>query len=160
MGRSFDSTDMDLLCRRKHGVSLAARETRRLETMHLLSSDFALEQPRPLPPKVKMVGPIMAAPAKPLPAHLQVNLILLALHSTHSHQSNHCGIVKGAFLLTGIGMAGPSWCTLLVGITQNTKSSECLSMQDFVEGAGDRGVVLISLGTIAQFSESTSPNEY
>jgi hypothetical protein len=33
---------------------------------------FALEQPRPLPPHVKMVGPISVTAPKPLPPDLQV----------------------------------------------------------------------------------------
>jgi hypothetical protein len=53
-------------------VSLASAAARRLEVLHLFSAHFALEQPRPLPPKVKLVGPIMVRDAEPLPPHLQV----------------------------------------------------------------------------------------
>ena len=60
-------------CRKKHGLDMASKEARELELMHLVSGDFALEQPRPLPPKVKLVGALMPAPAKPLPADLEVS---------------------------------------------------------------------------------------
>ena len=33
--------------------------------------DFAIEPPQPMPPHVKMVGGILTAPAKPLPADLE-----------------------------------------------------------------------------------------
>ena len=52
-------------------TSEAARE---LELMHLIGGDLALEQPRPLPPKVKLVGALMPRPAKALPSELEVCL--------------------------------------------------------------------------------------
>lgn len=66
-----------LLTRRKHGIDLTSERARRLETLHLLNTDIALEQPRPLPPNVKLVGPIMAQPAKSLPLDLQVRAFRL-----------------------------------------------------------------------------------
>ena len=36
-----------------------------------MCSDFAIEPPQPMPPHVKMVGGILTAPAKPLPADLE-----------------------------------------------------------------------------------------
>ncbi|EIE24908.1 UDP-Glycosyltransferase/glycogen phosphorylase [Coccomyxa subellipsoidea C-169] len=80
----------------KHGTDLASPEARRLEMLHIVNSHMAYEQPRPLPPNVKLVGPIMAKPAAPLPPDLQ----------------------------------------------------------EFVEGAGDAGVALISLGTLAKFDKA------
>ena len=67
-----DTQDL-LPCRKKHGLDMASKSTRGLEMMHLFSGDFALEQPRPLPPKVKLVGALMASPAKPLPQDLDVS---------------------------------------------------------------------------------------
>lgn len=43
----------------------------------MISGDMALEVPRPLPPNVKLVGPIMAEPAKPLCADLEVSIASL-----------------------------------------------------------------------------------
>lgn len=60
-------------CRKKHGLQMGSRAVRELELLHLFGSDFALEQPRPLPPKVKLVGAIMPSPPKPLPQELEVS---------------------------------------------------------------------------------------
>ena len=51
---------------------MTSQPARELELMHLIGGDLALEQPRPLPPKVKLVGALMPRPAKPLPADLEV----------------------------------------------------------------------------------------
>ena len=51
---------------------MTSEGVRRLELMHLFGGDLALEQPRPLPPKVKLVGALLPSPAKPLPQDLQV----------------------------------------------------------------------------------------
>jgi hypothetical protein len=40
--------------------------------MLLANADFAIELPRPLPPNVKMVGPLMVQPTHPLPDDLEV----------------------------------------------------------------------------------------
>ena len=40
--------------------------------MHIFSADFALEWPRPLPPNLRLVGPLLPEPAQPLPAELEV----------------------------------------------------------------------------------------
>ena len=73
-------------CRKKHSLDMASKEARELELMHLVSGDFALEQPRPLPPKVKLVGALMPSPAKPLPADLEVS----GIHETRplSHDAD------------------------------------------------------------------------
>ena len=61
------------LCRREHGLDMTSEAVRELELMHLVGGDLAIEQPRPLPPKVKLIGPLMPAPAQPLPAELEVS---------------------------------------------------------------------------------------
>jgi hypothetical protein len=61
------------LHRRKHGLDMTSEAVRRLELMHLFGGDLALEQPRPLPPKVKLIGALLPLPAKPLPQELQVS---------------------------------------------------------------------------------------
>ena len=60
------------LIRHKHDIDLTSVAARRLESLTLVNSDMALEQPRPLPPALKLVGPIMARPAAALPPDLQV----------------------------------------------------------------------------------------
>jgi hypothetical protein len=60
------------LIRRKHDIDLTSAAARRLESLTLVNADMALEQPRPLPPALKLVGPIMARPAAALPPDLQV----------------------------------------------------------------------------------------
>ena len=62
----------------KHGIDLGSKEALRRGVMHLFNIDFALEWPRALPPNVKLVGPLMPEPAKPLPADLQVLFLLHA----------------------------------------------------------------------------------
>lgn len=52
---------------------MTSKPVRELELMHLVGGDLAIEQPRPLPPKVKLIGPLMPAPAQPLPAELEVS---------------------------------------------------------------------------------------
>jgi glucuronosyltransferase len=39
-------------------------------------ADFAIEWLRPLPPDLKMIGPILPEPARPLPTDLQVGSFL------------------------------------------------------------------------------------
>ena len=53
---------------------MTSQPARKLELMHLIGGDLALEQPRPLPPKVKLVGALMPRPAKALPSQLEVCL--------------------------------------------------------------------------------------
>ena len=55
----------------EHGIDLGSKEALRRGVMHLFNTDFALEWPRALPPNVKLVGPLMPEPAKPLPPDLQ-----------------------------------------------------------------------------------------
>ncbi|BDA41086.1 UDP-glucuronosyltransferase 2B20 [Coccomyxa sp. Obi] len=55
----------------KHGIDLGTPEALGRGVMHLFNVDFALEFPRKLPPNVKLVGPLMPEPAKPLPADLE-----------------------------------------------------------------------------------------
>ena len=55
---------------------------RELEVMHLIGGDFAVEQPRPLPPKVKLIGALMPAPAKPLAAEIEVSIQTFGLNYT------------------------------------------------------------------------------
>jgi len=57
----------------KHSIDLGSKEALRRGVMHLFNIDFALEWPRALPPNVKLVGPLMPEPAKPLPTDLQVH---------------------------------------------------------------------------------------
>ena len=74
--------ETSVLHRRKHGLDMTSEGVRRLELMHLVGGDFALEQPRPLPPKVKLIGALLPLPAKPLPQDLQVR------HCSHKVMSS------------------------------------------------------------------------
>ena len=49
--------------------------------MHIFSADFALEWPRPLPPNLRLVGPLLPEPAQPLPAELEVR--------AHTQEATH-----------------------------------------------------------------------
>ena len=71
---SARTLNIKLSHRKKHGLDMTSEPARQLELMHLIGGDFALEQPRPLPPKVKLVGALMPRPAKPLPPELEVCL--------------------------------------------------------------------------------------
>ncbi len=66
----------------EHGIDLGSKEALRRGVMHLLNTDFALEWPRALPPNVKLVGPLMPEPAKPLPPDLQACTHGSAFHSS------------------------------------------------------------------------------
>lgn len=85
--------EASLLHRRKHGLDMTSEGVRRLELMHLFGGDLALEQPRPLPPKVKLIGALLPLPAKPLPQDLQVR------HCSHKMMSCLYGCVLLAFAL-------------------------------------------------------------
>ena len=41
--------------------------------MHILSADFAMEWLRPIPPNMKLVGPLLPEPPKALPADIEVS---------------------------------------------------------------------------------------
>ena len=58
----------------EHSIDLGSKEALRRGVMHLFNTDFALEWPRALPPTVKLVGPLMPEPAKPLPPDLQAGI--------------------------------------------------------------------------------------
>ena len=75
------TSKVDIICRRKHGLDMTSQPVRELELMHLIGGDFALEQPRPLPPKVKLVGALMPRPAEPLPSELEVCVAALLRHA-------------------------------------------------------------------------------
>ena len=51
--------------------------------MHIFSADFALEWPRPLPPNLRLVGPLLPEPAQPLPAELEVRPHIYRMLSPH-----------------------------------------------------------------------------
>ena len=61
-------------CRQKYGVD-PIKGSR--EALLLVCADFAIEPPQPMPPHVKMVGGILTAPAKPLPADLEARTPML-----------------------------------------------------------------------------------
>ena len=57
---------------KRHGFdAMAAKERRRL-VMHIVPADWAAEWLRPVSPNMKLVGPVLAGPGKPLPAQFQV----------------------------------------------------------------------------------------
>ena len=68
--------------------------------MHIFSADFALEWPRPLPPNLRLVGPLLPEPAQPLPAELEVRahtqrghaLTMKGASDLNSPQSRYCHI--------------------------------------------------------------------
>lgn len=57
---------------KKFGVDPDAPRERRRMAMTLNIGDPAVEWLRPLPPDLKMIGPILPEPARPLPADLEV----------------------------------------------------------------------------------------
>lgn len=57
--------------RQRMEVDPRAPEARAREVLLLVSSDWAIEPPQPLPPAVKMVGAIPTRPAQPLPTDLE-----------------------------------------------------------------------------------------
>lgn len=66
-------TDRETLpCSNRHGVNLAAPQEMRRLIMHVVSADFAMEWVRPMPPNVKLVGPVLPEPPKALPADTEV----------------------------------------------------------------------------------------
>ena len=65
---------------------MTSEPARELELMHLIGGDLALEQPRPLPPKVKLVGALMPRPAEPLPSEVEVCLAALLRQAAYSAQ--------------------------------------------------------------------------
>lgn len=71
---AFNCTDRTSLpCSNRHGVNLAAPQEMRRLIMHVLSADFAMEWVRPMPPNVKLVGPLLPEPAKALPSDIEVS---------------------------------------------------------------------------------------
>ena len=62
-----------MLCSNRHGVNLAAPQEIRRLLMHVISADFAMEWVRPMPPNVKLVGPLLPEPPKPLPTDIVVS---------------------------------------------------------------------------------------
>lgn len=60
------------VCRKQRGVDLSKPAAWGRAALLLVNADFAVEYPRPLPPHVQMVGPIMISKPKPLPPDLQV----------------------------------------------------------------------------------------
>jgi hypothetical protein len=59
-------------CSKEFGVDLTTDGARGRDALTLLNSDFAVEWPQPLPPYIKLVGPVMVEEIKPLPGDLQV----------------------------------------------------------------------------------------
>ena len=69
---------------------MTSEPARQLELMHLIGGDFALEQPRPLPPKVKLVGALMPRPVKPLPPEVEVCIAAVLRQATFpAHPCSH-----------------------------------------------------------------------
>jgi len=60
-------------CSKRFGVDLDALRERRRMVMTLCIADFAIEWVRPVPPSLKMIGPVLVEPARPLPADLEVS---------------------------------------------------------------------------------------
>jgi hypothetical protein len=51
---------------------MGSREALRRGVLNLYNVDFAIEYPRPLPPSVKFIGPVMPHPPQKLPQDLLV----------------------------------------------------------------------------------------
>ena len=71
------------LCSAKHGFDPNSPRERRRMALRILSAGFAVEWLRPLPPDVKLVGPLLPQPAAPLPPDLEACDWL----SSHRHAS-------------------------------------------------------------------------
>ena len=116
---------------KSHGVDLRDPRERRRHVLTLLSADWAVEWVRPLLPNTKMVGPILPQPAKALPADLQASC---------PEPLEICMLPRGLAralneLCYGVG-------------------------QEFMEGAGESGVLVVATGTVATLGPLESPSGY
>ncbi len=65
-----------LACSKQFGFDINGPGERQRHVLTLVPVDWAAEWVRPTPPALKFVGPILSAPGKPLPAELEVHLLL------------------------------------------------------------------------------------
>ena len=59
-------------CSKRHDFDASAPEERKRLVMHIVPDDWAAEWLRPVSPNMKLVGPVLAGPGKPLPAQFEV----------------------------------------------------------------------------------------
>lgn len=71
---------LSLVCSKEFAFDINGPGERRRHVLSLVPVDWAAEWVRPTPPAVKFVGPILSAPGKPLPAELEVHLLLTPRH--------------------------------------------------------------------------------
>ena len=116
-----------LVCSADYNFNPMAPEERRRIVLTLAPLDFAVEWLRPLTPDFKMVGPVLAGPGKPLSADLEVSALL---HMTRHHSPNS-QLLRFQY----------SHCDRYLGLC---------AVQAFMQSAGEQGVLLVSLGTIAE----------
>lgn len=64
-------------CSKSYDFNPELPEERRRLVLTMAPVDWAAEWLRPVNPNFKMVGPILAGPGKPLPAHLEVSATLI-----------------------------------------------------------------------------------
>ena len=60
------------LCSKQYDFDPELPKERRRLVMTIAPVDWAAEWLRPVTPNFKLVGPVLAGPGKPLPAHLEV----------------------------------------------------------------------------------------
>lgn len=80
-----------LACSKQFAFDINGPGERQRHVLTLVPVDWAAEWVRPTPPALKFVGPILSAPGKPLPAELEVHL-LLTFPYTPSPMGACCGI--------------------------------------------------------------------
>ena len=115
--------------------------------------DWGAEWLRPVTPNFKMVGPILSQPGRPLPADLEVTswshtqhgLATSLLLSAQRDSEKHAQYKK----LMLAGHPAKAW----QGMSGMVADHVVPNVQEFMESAGERGVLLIALGTVTETSE-------
>ena len=70
-------------------MDVESRRERERCALSLCAAGFAVEWLRPLPPGLKVVGPLLPEPAQPLPADLEVDCQSEILEAWGSNKDGH-----------------------------------------------------------------------
>ena len=121
--------------------------------------DWAAEWLRPVTPNFKMVGPILSQPGRPLPADLEVTpwshtwhgLAASLLLSAQRDSEKHAQYEK-------LSLAGHP-AKARQGLSGRVADHVVPNVQEFMDSAGERGVLLIALGTVTETSEPSHQSD-